>query len=93
MRIKRIVVFNLIAVLLFLTSVEVLAHNHPLYQGENNSCPAYILSNTAHLQQVVVPVEPVRTVPFVEFLTIENDSFQAQVHFACFSHRAPPHFA
>jgi hypothetical protein len=90
MRTKRIIVFNLIAVLLFLTSVEVLAHNHPLSQGENNSCPAYVLSNTANLELNVVPVEPVHSEPFFEILQLQNDTLQTQVHFSCFSHRAPP---
>jgi|GEM_PF-7059462 hypothetical protein len=90
MRAKRIVVFNLIAVLLFLTSVEVLAHNHPLFQGENNSCPAYILYNTANLEQSTPPIEPFNPVPFVEILHLQNDSFQPLLIFTCFSHRAPP---
>ena len=93
MRAKRFLVFNLIAVLLFLTSVEVLAHNHPLYQGENNSCPAYILSNTANLEQAVVPVVPANAVPFVEILHQQNESFQPQIVFSCFSHRGPPQFS
>ncbi len=93
MRAKRFLVFNLIAVLLFLTSVEVLAHNHPLYQGENNSCPAYILSNTANLEQAVVPTEPVKAVPFVEVLSQQDEAFQPQIVFSCFSHRAPPQFS
>ena len=93
MRTKRFLVFNLIAVFLFLTTVEVLAHNHPLFQGENNSCPAYILSNTAHLEQAVVPVEPVNAVPFVEILHQQEEIFQPQIVFSCFSHRAPPQFS
>ncbi len=93
MRTKRILVFNLIAVLLFLTSVEVLAHNHPLYQGENNSCPAYILSNLAHFEQASLPVEPLQVVPFVEILSLQNDFFQPQIVFFCFSRRGPPQFS
>ena len=90
MRTKRIVVFSLIAFLLFLTSVEVLAHNHPLWQGENSSCPAYILGISVNFEPASPIPSPQLPVPLFEITILKNDQFISQNVFNYFSHRGPP---
>lgn len=92
MRMKRIAILSIIAAFLYLTSVEVLAHNHPLWQGENNTCPAYILANSLNLEQATPILFTPESVPLFEISLLNDEPFIQKIILLPFSRRGPPSF-
>ncbi len=90
MRFKKILIPVLTGLLLILTSVGGIAHNHPIWQGENNSCPAYILNNTVNFEQAPgIDFSPV-LLQSAEIIQYSDDSPVLQSYFYPFDRRGPP---
>jgi len=88
---RKTVSIALVGFYLLLTTVAVNHHNHPLSQGENDHCPAYILGLSVNADQTP---DALATLPaalhFFGNLTPENDLAVSQLSFFYISQRAPP---
>ncbi|NOX90020.1 MAG: hypothetical protein GXO77_13455 [Calditrichaeota bacterium] len=90
LRFRQIIIPLLSGFLLILTSVGGVAHNHPIWQGENNSCPAYILNNTVNFEQAPgIDFSPV-LLQSAEIIQYSDDYPAIQSYFYPFDRRGPP---
>ena len=87
---KKWLSFALVGLFLFLISVEVQVHNHPLWQKENNSCPAYILSLTVHADQIPHVDLQQALKPLAENTFAETNLYISQTTALPFHRRGPP---
>ena len=87
---KKWLSFALVGLFLFLISVEVQVHNHPLWQKENNSCPAYILSLTVHAEQIPHVDFQQELKLLAENIFPETNCYSSQTTTLPFHRRGPP---
>ena len=81
----------LIICYLFISATFVNAHNHPIAEGENDNCPAYIISHSFNSDSAFSNIFLNKYVPEqIEYLQIIKDD--SSYHIICLSinNRAPP---
>ena len=88
--IKRVSIIVIISYL-FLAATFVNAHNHPVSEGKNDNCPAYIIghsfnSDTAFNNTFLIEYTPGQ----IEYLQIIKDVFPNHITYLPINNRAPP---
>ncbi len=87
---KKIFAVALIGLFLFLVAVESHVHNHSLWQGENDSCPAYILSFTVNADSIPHVDLNQALCLFTEILPTDSEQRPTQDTYFPFHRRGPP---
>ena len=86
-RVSLIVIFSY----LFLAATFVNSHDHPISEGEKDSCPVYIISHsfysdTAFNNTFLNEYTPEQ----IEYVQISKDSFPCNIKYFSINSRAPP---
>jgi len=81
----------LIICYIFLTATFVNFHNHPISEGEEDSCPVYIISHsfnsdTAFNNTFLIEYSPEQ----IEYLQNIKDIFPCHITYFSIKNRAPP---
>lgn len=88
--IRRVSIIVIICYL-FLDATFVNAHNHPISEGNKDSCPAYILSHsfnsdTAFNNTFLIEYSPEK----IEYLQIIKENYTCHIIYLSINNRAPP---
>jgi hypothetical protein len=76
---------------LFLAATFVNAHNHPISEGEKDSCPVYIISHsfnndTDFNNTFLIEYAPEK----IEYLQIIKENYTCHIIYLSINNRAPP---
>ena len=79
-----------IAFYLILSLVLSQAHNHPASEGENDSCPAYIIGLSVTADEVPAMVAESTVLRLLQTISLTGKDLTVQPIFTPFRHRGPP---
>jgi hypothetical protein len=81
----------LIICYLSLTATLANSHNHSISEGENDNCPAYIISHSFNCDNAFNNTILIQYVPEqIEYLKILKDIFPKHIKYLSINNRAPP---